>query len=431
MKSTKDQIWSSLLDSPSIQASLDENGYFSISSSELNAFSRPRGGPDARNLVKFDSSDQLPSTLKSRKLAFLPIANGKFFVGPFDCYLQTAEEDSRSVAIEELGIGSTLESLPLDALTSESAALMAAHSTGMISSFLEEEVTHTGFGKSSVDSFNFDVQLISRGQLNLAVEKGTPMELDGLYESSTSISVVEAKAVNSRDFHVRQLYYPYRALKIRHSKPIRTLLLKYRAGVFDLREVRWADTNNLSSFMVGRHRRYSIEKTRITLGQLVEICQSSPDLVPPLGVSFPQADKFEKIVFMLDKLAEEGLSKSQIGDLFGYVPRQGDYYARAGMYLRLVQKQGKLYSLTTRGARIISLSGKERTLALCRVLLEVPSIRQAFERSVKSGSRPTKFEMVELIRATNGANEIGQSTEPRRANTALDWLDWLLSSAEK
>jgi hypothetical protein len=147
-------------------------------------------------------------------------------------------------------------------------------------------------------------------------------------------------------------------------------------------------------------------------------------------VSFPQADRFEKVIFLLERLKDTELSKSEIGDLFGYVARQGDYYARAGMYLRLVQKRGTKYLLTTKGASIVALSGKERSLELCKILLEVPSIRRAFEMSANSGARPSKTEMVQLMRSTNGSNEIGQSTEPRRANTALDWLDWIFSTLD-
>lgn len=430
MKSTKEEIWNGLLAEHSIKRSLEELGYFRISSSELNAYSRPRGGPDARNLVKFDSSDRLPAALRGQRLSFLPTATGKFVVGPFACYLQTTEEDSRRIAVESLGIGDTLESLPIESLTSESAALMAAQSAGMLSDFLAEKVTHTGFGKSSTDHFEFDVNRLTGGPLNISVEKGTAMEIDGVYESSTAISIIEAKAVQSRDFHVRQLYYPLRALRVRHSKPIRAVLLKYHAGIFDLREILWEDSNNLSSFRQGRHKRYSIGSTKITRAQLLEICGQNPTQAPPLGVSFPQADKFEKIIFLLENLKGGELSKSEIGDLFGYVARQGDYYARAGMYLRLVQKRGTKYLLTTKGASIVALSGIARSFALCKTLLEVPSIRLAFEMSAKSGASPSKAEMVQLMRSTNGSNEISQSTEPRRANTALDWLDWIFSKID-
>jgi hypothetical protein len=430
VKSSGAQVWEQLFEVPQITDDLARDGYFRVTSAQLNSFSKPRGGPDARNLVKFDTSDRLPPSLKSRSLSFLPVARGVFLVGPFRTYLDTPEEESRRVPVQRISFVNTLETLEQNEINSESTALMIAQSSGMMSQFLGYESVHTGFGKSSTANFSFCADREGLNPLNINVDSSTPMELDGVYETAKAIALVEAKNVRSRDFHVRQLYYPMRTLQARYNKPLRNLLVSQHGGIFEFREVAFRDPLNISSFETVRLARYDLSSDRFTRGDLDQICRQEPLAVVPLDVSFPQADKFEKVLFVIERLLEGPLGRDDIANLFGYVPRQGDYYARAGMYLRLVRKEGGLFYATKKAQEVFDRVGADRTRELARILLTVRTIRQALLISVSSGALAKKEQVIALMRDHGEARSINPTTEARRAKTALDWVDWILANTE-
>ena len=266
--------------------------------------------------------------------------------------------------------------------------------------------------------------------MRINVSSTMPMEIDGIYETSDSIALIEAKNSRSRDFHVRQLYYPMRTFGERHRKQIRTILLTQFEGIFELREVGFEDPGNISSFSTLRLSRYGIGNSLFGFKELREICERPAPVKLPLDVSFPQANKFEKVLFVIEKLLTQPLGRDQIADLFGYVPRQGDYYARAGMYLGLVTKIGREFHATEKARTIFALTGVQRTRELASLLASVPTIRQGILGFFRLGKLPTQHEILVEMRKQGDSEELNETTERRRANTAADWMDWLISNSD-
>ena len=423
-------MWSEILGRREISAPISHDGFFQISSQTLNEISKPLGGPDARNLVKFDSSDQLPSPLKNMGLSILPISRGEFLVGKFKVYLATPDEDLRQSPIRSFADSGRFETLDTSDLNSESKALMAAYSTGIIADFLGDEAHHTGFGKTSAEQFSFTAPLVEHGRLPVNIVSGTPMEIDGVYETRKIIGLVEAKNKRQRDFHVRQLYYPFRSLALKHSKPLAPILMTQSGGVFEFRQVNFRDHLDISSFEISKFARYAITPDRLTIAELKNHCNEVKKRTLPDGETFPQADQFEKVFHVVTCLARNPMNKTQIAELFGYAPRQGDYYAKAGEYLGLVEKTGSYYRASKAGISLVQMSGVEQLRAISKLLLETPTIRDIFLETVKSRGRLPVRAALGFMRHNDDNVGLNATTERRRVNTALDWVDWILSNCD-
>lgn len=77
--------------------------------------------------------------------------------------------------------------------------------------------------------FDFEVDTLRKTK-GKSVSINAQCEIDGGFENEASVVIMEAKNVVHEDFHVRQLYYPYRLWRSRVKKPIRTCffrILKY------------------------------------------------------------------------------------------------------------------------------------------------------------------------------------------------------------
>lgn len=429
MKARTEEVWRHIFESTDLDEALQTDGFFQISSQELREFSGPLGGPDARNLVKFDHSDQLPTPLKKRRLSVLPVARGKFIVGPLKTYMPTAEEDFRGIPLRRMSLDGNLETLSSGGVSSESSALMVAKASGMIDDFLGEACQHTGFGKTSPsEPFSFLVDRVGFGSLSVDAATSTAMEIDGIYESKSWIAPIEAKNRLHRDFHIRQIYYPVRAMVSTHRKTIRSVLLTHHDGIYQFREVLFTDFNNLSSFEVRRVGQYTIGETSNTRSDLAALAsRSKPDL-SPRRVSFPQADKFEKVLFVVEKLLEAPLCRDEIADLFGYAPRQGDYYANAAVYIGLAKKSDGRFHASPQASKIFSLNGALRFKQLAEVLLEVPSILRGVQFWFAKSALPKTPDMVAIMKLEGESVSLNPTTEERRARTAIDWVDWLVSN---
>lgn len=428
MKASGSDVWASILEEKKIKRAISRTGYFEISSTTLNQISKPLGGPDARNLVKFDSSDQLPAPLKELNLAILPVSRGEFLVGQFDVYLETHAESLRKMPVRSFAEEKEFETLDTKNLNSESKALMAAYSTGIISDFLGGETRHTGFGKTSSEEFNFKASITRGEQIQIHVDSSTPMEIDGTYETKTTIGLIEAKNLISRDFHVRQLYYPFRSLLLRHSKSLAPILMTQSAGIFEFRLVNFRDPQDISSFEITKTARYSIGSDALTESELLDYCREVPASRHGGRETFPQADRFEKVMHVINSLVNGPMNKTQIADLFGYTPRQGDYYAKAGAYMGLIEKDGLLFKLSPLGNSIAKLTGTTQIREVSKLMLRIPTIREIFLESLRSKKKIAREKAIEIMRSHRESAGINPTTELRRVNTAVDWVDWIHSN---
>ena len=103
--------------------------------------------------------------------------------------------------------------------------------------------------------FDFRVNTYRDIKRDIHVENAQ-CEIDGGFENSESVVIMEAKNVVHEDFHVRQLYYPYRLWNSRVQKPIRLIFSIYSNMIYRLFEYRFRDIYDYSSIELVKTKNY-------------------------------------------------------------------------------------------------------------------------------------------------------------------------------
>ena len=419
------EVWEEVFLRTNLSQRVKTDGVFFISSKELNQVSKPMGGPDARNLVKYDHKSQLPSSLRKHNLSILPVARGEFAVGSFDIYAPLGEDFSPPLI--NYSIPSHLETL--QKLRSETDSLILGHHAGAISELVGEQAAFVGGGKDSGPGFTMIVASAGkRAQERLFIKKGVTIEIDGLFESKSSILAIEAKMKSAVDFNIRQLYYPFRSLRERHSKTIRTLYLSVSNGIFDAREFIFEEPDSISSYRQTSRTRFTFSSDQISRSEIEVLAEKSVPVEVGYGFPIPQADNLERVIDLAQRLSEGPMTKSQISSAYGFHPRQSDYYANAAGYLGLARRNGpSSWESTALGRRVFSLEFKERNLELIRLVLAQANIRLGYKHFLRTNEVPNREEALTIISEAEDLSKISGSTIPRRISTLRGWVRWISS----
>ena len=245
---------------------------------------------------------------------------------------------------------------------------------------------------------------------------------------------MEAKNVLNEDFHVRQLYYPYRLWKNKVTKPIRLIFSIYTNMIFRLFEYRFVDENDYSSIELVKTKNYSLQDTTIEIDDLVEVRESTKVVYndnqdEDLKVPFIQANSFERVISLLENMKDNPMTTEQIASLMEFDERQSDYYYNAGAYIGLFEKktedgQRKVF-LTKLGEEVFSLNYKKRQLKFVELILKHKIFAECFDMVITNGGEmPDKVVIENLMREYNVCNE-GQIV--RRASSVQGWLKWIFN----
>lgn len=204
-KTKNDIAWEKLFDKYNIKEKIDKDGYYKISSAQINEFR------EARLMTKFDHKSSLPQLFAKEKLAILPVTRGDYIIGQFDVYHNF---DRPSRQIHKFSFPSHICSISYGNITSESNAINAAYISGIIADFTEDEkLLPTISGRMSSEDFSFKIRNVINNEWVPICVSNSQIEIDGGYEGLKSFIIIEAKNSISDDFLIRQLYYPYRLWK--------------------------------------------------------------------------------------------------------------------------------------------------------------------------------------------------------------------------
>ncbi|HVF43506.1 MAG TPA: hypothetical protein VM936_10870, partial [Pyrinomonadaceae bacterium] len=254
------------------------------------------------------------------------------------------------------------------------------------------------------------------------------------FEGEDTFAIVEAKNEAVTDFHVRQLYYPYRAWMARTGKRIVPVFLSYSNAnsVFSLHVFRFGEPGLYNSIELVRQRKFRVVPSGIGRGDLVAAVGRVRAGPEPEGIPFPQADSFPRVVDLLTQLYGAGgeLTQDQITSGYEFDRRQTQYYTNAAAYLGLAERrydrgQGVTYTLTARGASVMSRPPQERNLALVECVLGRGVFRQTLKLCLERGTRPHARQVEEFVRRVRP--ELTEDTVTRRAQTVLRWADWIMN----
>ena len=148
---------------------------------------------------------------------------------------------------------------------------------------------------------------------------------------------------------------------------------------------------------------------------------------------FPQADTFERVVDLLEAINKNSLTPEEISLLYDFDYRQGQYYSRAGMYLRLLKNEEGIIKLTKEGEEILNKRKRERYLALAKKILEHKVFWETLKMYIKKGIPPKNEEIYKNVMRKNkkllyktGGGVLSESTLRRRSQTVKGWVNWIL-----
>lgn len=396
-------------------AELERRGYFYIGARELEQLS----GRQPRLMAKHDFSTSRPWIFQRLRLGIVPVSRSEYLVGRFNLYERFPETQRGEVRTLELPAG--LDTLSLEAVSSEAVALNGASASGMLEDFLGcAPLQATVAGRMSTHGLK--VRLPDLG-VDVAVDRAQ-MEIDGGFESLEHLVLVEAKNHLSEDFNIRQLYFPYRRFQQRLAKDVVPVYLVYSNGIFHLYRYEFRDPADFRSIALVDSARYALSSSHLDAQAALDIVRAvAPE--PEPAVPFPQANSFERVVNLLELIALQPLSKAEITQRYDFDPRQADYYANAARYLGLAEPVEDTWETTEHGRRVIEQPQRDaRNAALIRALAARRVFREALELSLARGAVAST---AEICAAMDGLG-LSLATSRRRASTVARWTQWVLDT---
>lgn len=411
--------WQEIFDKYDIAKRVEKDGYADISANEIKKLHF-----EPRLLTKIDHSIHLPPVMADSNLSILTLSSSSWRIGSFEIFEKLPEWNTNA-PVENKNLPDWIQSINPEKITGEGAVVNSAQISGILDSFCENELQLTISGKARSGDFDFSVN--SKFGKAIIEVRGAQIEIDAGYETRDDIWIIEAKKRKSLDFNVRQLYYPFRAWQQKIAKPIRTVYLTFANDYYDLYEYGFEDANEMSSIQLLKKSRFTVNAVPVSKNELVEIAQASlgkKNKVPE--VPFPQADDFERVLDLLEFLAESPRSQEDITTKYEFAPRQSDYYFNACRYLGVAEKSGSgIRKATTLGSKIAELDYKKKRIELAKLLFAIEPIPEIYLASVK-GSPLTNDDVTKIFEKSTSSNGISGSTIGRRTQTIQSWVRWLV-----
>ena len=422
------EAWEKLFEKYDILNEIQNDGAFFITAKQIKEFKEPR------LMAKWDSSENLPSIFKKNKINILPVSRSEYILSHFELYetipiLGEKVTDMQKVEIPEY------ETIDVENISSEANAINVLMLSKILDDFLDEDDNVATFnGRMGTGVFNFRVNRYRNDSINVDVNNAQ-CEIDGGMENNNSVVILEAKNVIHPDFHIRQLYYPFRLWENKVKKPIRLVFSIYSNQIYRLFEYRFEDKNDYSSIKLVKTKNYSLQDTKIELHELFEVYKKVKviydDNQNNTDVPFIQANSFERIISLMEILNEDEKSTEEIAEIMQFETRQSDYYYNAGRYLGLFEKRGskgkksiKKVSLTKLGKEVVKLKYKERQLKLVELILKHEIFNKLFKKVYDNGILPTSEEIQSIMQKNNVCNK-GQIN--RRSSSVYSWIKWIFN----
>lgn len=429
---TVNDYWKEIIHDYDIINKIDRNGQFIITANEIKKYKEPR------LMAKWDSNDSLPGILKENKINILPISRNAYVMGKFNLYEPLPPLNEHVKNMSSVTIPS-FETIDINNISSEANAINVLVISEIMDEFLELEYgdksVGTFNGRMGTGIFNFQVNT-HQGTKESILVNNAQCEIDGGFENNKSVIIMEAKNVVHPDFHIRQLYYPYRLWLQRVNKPIRLIFSVYSNQIYRLFEYEFEDPNNYSSIILKKQKNYSFQDTNISMDEIVDVWKHTKPVYSDnmcikseCTATFIQADTFDRVISLMENLHIEPLSPDEIAELMQFVKRQADYYFNAGKYLEIFERgisdEGQvIIKLTKTGNNIMKLRYKERILKLLEQIFKHSIFHDLFEIIINTGEIPNKQFTITTMKNLNVTTE---SLLERRSSTVRSWLEWIVN----
>jgi len=418
-----DRVWNSIEQDYHFLDVIGSEGSFVISSDAIKKYKEPR------LVTKFDSSEDVPEIFKKYNLSILPINRGTYLISDIKTFLPLQEISQRPVGV---GVSDELTTARLCDISSESQAINYACGIGLIDQFVGEQgLRATLDGRQGSGIFNFNINRHSGGSLSVNVDNAQ-IEIDKCLEGGNSIVVIEGKKDRIMpDFMERQLFYPAKMIKGLSRKAIRPLFFSYNNGIIDLREYVISDYQNYNSMTLVKQGRFYLYDSlfRITKDVLYYQMSKTPIVKEPVDLPFPQANTFERVISLLEKLRLGDCTPIELTYPIGVTTtRQSNYYGDAAAYLGLAWKKKGLYGITKEGKDLMKKMPYERMFSYMLLILSHYIFREVFMHWMKTGELYEACDILPLLIQDEEVQVLKENVYERRASTVRAWVKWIIDN---
>ncbi|RXE57149.1 hypothetical protein ABH15_03235 [Methanoculleus taiwanensis] len=428
-----DEAWKSVFENLNLLEQINSKGFVYITADELKGNSGDRREP--RLMAKQDTQSSRPAIFKQHDLSIFPVDNGRYIIfkdnslKSYYSYESSLDDVLITEYVPKPDIHN-FKTLQLGTISSESQAIDYAYLISLIKTFTgESELFLTIRGRLRSNEFDFHLPNCD----HCVSVSGVQIEVDAGFESPDKVYVLETKIGKRDDFHIRQLYYPYRDWSIRTDKEVIPLFVIYTNGIFYLTEFKFGDA--FGELQVVKCRGFVINeplKQMLNLNELIRtlsVADSEPHDVP-----YPQANDLDKVIDIVTRFDDNLNTKDLIALSFEFDERQGDYYANAAIYLGFLKRdddEEKRFDLTPLGEELRRCSNRtQRNLLLLKQILAKPTfnvlMRDLIQRDCNL-DRLDKNHIAEVIRENT---TLSGQTVGRRASTVKRWLHWICDNIE-
>lgn len=421
-----DNIWNDINRDFHFVDKISMDGQFIITANEIKPYKEPR------LVTKFDSSEDLPQIFKDNHLSILPVSRGTYIISDIDTFMPLQEIKSKPKAVP---VTSNFTTVSLATISSESQAINFAISMGLIDRFVEDQrLFATLDSRQGSGVFDFIIDRHSGGKMPVYVNNAQ-IEIDKCLEGENSIVIIEAKKDRIMpDFMERQLYYPYRMIRnMGGKKDIKNLFFSYYNGIIDLREYRVEDYMNYNSMTLVKQGRFFLYDSfsKITKEILYNKIMCTPVIDEPDGIPFPQANTFDRIVALCERLRIGAAVPNDLIYIIGVTTsRQAYYYMDAAKYLGLVKMEDGMCSLTIKGKNIQKEMPYQRMLSYIMCILSFRPFRETFLRWLRDGEIPSQEDIISIMKNTPNIQVFGDNVFFRRASTIKRWIKYIIQNLD-
>ena len=415
-----DEAWQKLFEKYQILDEVNKNGCFEIETSQINQ------ERESRLMAKFDHAVNLPKIFRDNNLSILPLSRSQYIIGNFHTHLPV--KYNLEIPTIPWQFPREIETIDYTNLYSESSALHCAFNIGIIDDLVESKSRFTVSGRMSTGIFDFSIKNSINNQSYSINVTNSQCEIDGGFETDDCLILIEAKNYRIEDFLIRQLYYPYRLWSKKISKKVVPVLMTYSNDIFSFFIYEFPNISDYNSITLVQQKNYEIASEEIRRSE-VDLLLTQIKIIPESQeITFPQADKFDRIIDLISLLLENSLTPNEITENYQFDQRQTGYYTSAGKYLGLIEKQDKIFTLTNEAKDILRQPQKLKYLKLIETILAHEVFNRAFKLSLEIGDIPSKEQITKLISESN--LKITNTTIDRRASTVKGWIYWIWSQID-
>jgi hypothetical protein len=198
---------------------------------------------EPRLLAYIPSLAHRPEAFKKNNLYILPVRNGTYMLTKHNIYKELEYKNMTPILIQK-----DTTSMILAIGNSETSVIDNLRYSGVFErpEILNEKITHgpllNGRHRCDIDMKLFDQ--------NIAI-RGVQYEVDSCYETKNKILIIEGKSGDKPfdSFNIRQLYFPFRAIKsvVGEKKEIICLFVHNLKGVIHIWKYTFQDTTTMNS----------------------------------------------------------------------------------------------------------------------------------------------------------------------------------------